>query len=264
MKRTAFYITIVFGLIGLITSCSVYEELYFAKNGNISYKLTFDSEQLMQMMPKDSASENSIPSDSIISFAELINKMADNENISYPEEKEDLENISRFSIRKFEDAQNKVFTFTILGDFDNDEQLNKAFFSMNRLMGKTSDTENSLSLGKSKIIDQFNQISQYKWDGKQMERYTINIEIPEADIDEEALSDEDEAIDLFNMKNPFSTFLMGSKMQVKYHFPSKVDNINNPEALLSQDGKTVIIDYLATVLSESQNEANIKISVNKK
>jgi len=253
-----------YSLIGIIifftASCSVYEELYFKEDGQVNYQLTFDSKELMKSLPGDSATDMTVK-DSILSIADIIHANSHVKKTLYPQEKEDLNNISAFVIKKHEDPVKKEYTFTIQGEFADTEALNKALYSLNRLIGYAQDdADSSLSMGKSKLMDQLSNIPQYKWDGISMERYTVASEKIKPEEDNE----EDEIGKIMGVTNPFTSFLMGGKMMTKYHFPTKVDIIDNPEAMLSQDGKTVIVNYQATIFAESPEEANINITTIKK
>lgn len=262
MKKNVIYIiSVIICFITFSTSCSIYEELYFAEDGQVKYQLIFDGKELMKSTPNpnDSTIDMTVK-DSIISIADIINANKDIKKTLYPQEKEDLNNISAFVVRKYENPVKKEYTFSISGEFANAETLNKALFSLNRLVGSVQNSsESSLNMQGTKLMDQSTNVSQYKWDGTTMNRYTVEAETMQANDKNE----EDEIGKIMRVTNPFTSFLMGGKMTIKYHFPVKVDKIDNKEAMLSQDGKSVIANYQATTFTESPEDANINITVKK-
>lgn len=261
MKNIFISITIIAVSLATMVSCSIYEELHFLENGHVKYRLTFDGKKLMEAMPNESSTDTTVK-DSIISIADIIYANKDIKKTLYPQEKEDLANISAFVIKKHEDPAKKEYTFSITGEFTDTEALNKALYSLNRLVGWTqSDAEISESIGEKKLMDQLSRVPQYKWDSVTMKRYTVESEkLPDG---KKESSEEDKISKAMGITNPFTSFLMGGKMTVKYHFPSKVERTDNTEAMLSLDGKTVILNYDATIFSESPEDANINIIIKK-
>lgn len=257
MKR---YITLILSITFsaiLFSSCSVYEEVTFHKDGRMSYNMKFDAAELMKMFP-EKKSPVSKTSDSIIYVGQMLKDEKMDIINKYPELSEDIENISPIFIRTVENEATGEFYVAMCGEFKDAREFNKAFGSMARIASASKDmdidVEGMPASGKNKnMVDWIGHLSDYEWDGKKMKR--------KMDISKLSLADEDENEEP-SSKDPFSdwrSFFGGGKMAVKYHFPKKVKSVSNTEALLSQDGKTVIIEYPASVFTTSPQEADIEI-----
>ena len=239
----------------LLSSCSVYEEITFHKGGKMSYNMTFDAGELLKMFPEKGISGGKM-SDSIISFAEMIEKEKTEMIGQYPDMEKDLDNIKPLYMRFVENAEKCECYISIYGDFKDSEALANAFQSMNNLASQAKDTDNKIPASKENMTEWMSNFPQYHWNGKTMKRYIDAAQI----IPDEDDMEEDPTVG----KDPFSdwtSFFEGSKMTVKYHFPQKVESVSDPNALLSQDGKTVIIEYPGSVFTKSPDKANIEIKL---
>lgn len=258
-KNLTYYFSLVLLSVSFISSCTLYEDITFHADGKITYSITLDMEEMMGMIPslsnKDSL-ENNISSDSIISFAEMLaEKEGKREHTD--EEKQLIFAIKPFSVRQVENYEDNVFTSSIYGTFDNDKQLNEALFAMNKLIRFADNGRKYVSV----FFDAPEYVSQYSWDGTTMMRYTIKNPLFNGDENIEEREYSEELIS--EIDHSFGGMVKASKMRIKYHFPYRVEKINNTEATFSQDGKTVISDHKATVFTDSPQDADISITVTK-
>jgi hypothetical protein len=260
MKKNL-YITLLIALSALLSSsCSVYEEVTFLKDGRMSYNMTFDGGEFMKMLSESKSSSSGKISDSIISLVQVLESEKMDMINGYPELKNDIENIRPLFFRTVENHQTGEFKMSIFGDFKDADAFNKAFKSMVNLASNTKDMDVDIEgipatgkRGGKDMIEWLAYFPEYQWDGKTMKR-TIDTSKLELQTDDKEPSN----------KDPFSdwkSFFQGGKMGVKYHFPQKVNSVDNPDALLSQDGKTVIIEYPASVFTTSPQEADIEIKL---
>lgn len=243
------YIMLVLAVVLSASSCALYEEVTFHPDGKITYNLTLDTKELIKVMTPSLLGEDNIAnnnsSDSIISLSELI---AEQELTD--EEKQWAYAIKPFSMRKIENFEDSVFTSSVYGTFDNDKQLNEALIALNNIFVGTS---KDISEG---FYETPRLISQYAWDGTTMKRYTIKNPLFKEDRNTERTEEKIEAA-----KSVMNNIYKSGNLKIKYHFPHKVKNVNNPEATFSQDGKTVITDHKISVFNESPQDADISITV---
>ena len=260
MKKNL-YLTLLLGLSALLaSSCSVYEEITFHKDGQMSYNMTIDGGDFMKMLSESKSSSSGKVSDSIISFAQILESEKMDMVNGYPEMEDDVENMRPLFFRTVENHQTGEFKISIFGDFKDTDAFNKAFKSMVNLASNTKDMDVDIegmpATGKrdgKDMIEWLAYFPEYQWDGKTMKR-TIDTSKSKISEDEDTPSN----------KDPFSdwkSFFQGGKMSVKYHFPNKVDAVDDPNAMLSQDGKTVIIEYPASVFTTSPKDADIEIKL---
>lgn len=237
-KLTAILSTIIFSL--CFSSCSIYEDIYFKDNQTVRYEMKLDASEVLSMMPDlANKADSSIPSDSIISIAEVVKEKIDTTNMT-DSDKIDLQNVSSLFLRVENKPEEHILSFLLYGDFDNVNKLNEALISVDKLQSKTKDS----SVDNSGLnLDKISSLSNYLWDGKTMIR-TVNV-TPNDGVKAE--------------NNITSQLFSQGKLVVKYHFTQKVQEISDPNALLSQDGKTVIIEYPASVFQNPDDKMNIEI-----
>ena len=229
------------------TSCSVYEDITFHKNGKIDYKLIIDGKELLTMIPDLNAekiSDKFLDGEETISIAEKLKESLDEIT---PETEAYLKALEPLYISYTENIENQELMFSLFGNFKDADAFNNAY---NALLKLQENRETSLQEG----IDGLFGRSNLYWDGKTMKRFV------QEDIDRKTESDEENldfaGIDL--LKGLFG----GGKMQIKYHFSEEVSTINNPDALLNQNRKTVVLEHPADVFFDSGEQLNIEIKVN--
>lgn len=248
-KIIPFFIFAVF--IFAVTSCSVYEDVYFKKDGTVSYSLEFDASALMTMLPV-SGSASPIPNDTVISLTQILEEKKDSLQFLREEELAIIENVKPLQMRITNDTIQKTLFFNISGDFENAEALNRAFNTLNEISAKSKTEKNvgeNLISGNVPDTD-FN--SNYAWDGKIMKRIVVREKPVVDDVSEERSREEEQ------MKMLFSN----GKMFVRYHFPERVKKVSNTDALFSQDGKTVVLEYpSATYLNPTAKKLDIEIEI---
>lgn len=243
MKKILY--TLFFTSTLLLTSCSIYEDVYFKQDGQVRYEIKFDASEILAMIPDAADKAGDLPSDSIISVVDLLKQKGGSSKLLI-ENKEDIENITPLFLEMRNDKANQILTITMFGDFTNVEALNKALISINKLQekGKKEGMKNS-NIG----IDRITNTSSFTWDGKTMKR-----KLDLSQIVNEAAGNKNDMI---------SKMFSQGKMTIKYHFPEKIDKANNSDALISQDGKTVIVEYSASKFLKSDNSLDIEITTKK-
>lgn len=239
MKKITYFLFTIFAL--SFTSCSIYEEVTFRDNGAVSYNMSFDLSEMLKMMPNEEITPFS--GDSIIAISDLIYEKIPIDNLS-KEDRVDLENIAPLFLEMKSDSLTKTIAISLRGDFDNADALNKAFVSINNIKERYKDKAKSME-GADLFFSM--NIYSYVWDGKTMQK---SFSLQQTAYNGDDMSDEDKKI---------MHFLSGAKMKVKYNFPQKVKEVSNEEAMFSRDGKSVILEYPASVFIQSPETTNIKI-----
>lgn len=240
MKKKFYLLLIVI----LFSSCSIYEEIYFNEDMTVKYEMKFDASEWMSTLSASSLSGygNSLPNDSVISLAEIMSEHKDTIQTLSLEEQQILNDLKPLNLRINNDTIANTFFISLYGNFANAESLNRTFKTLSEHKDKAAGTSPS-----ARSVDQLDNASRYFWDGKTMKR----------EIDPDMLNKLKE-----NTKQDkgLMDMFMGGKMIVKYHFPKRVINVSNPNALYSQDGKTVVIEYPATDFVNSAEKINVEIT----
>lgn len=236
MKRNLFLLIIAV----IFCRCSIYEEIYFNEDMSVKYQMKFDASELMSMVSASSLSYSSFPTDSVLSFADIMAEHKDSLQTLSAEEQVMLEDLKSVTLKFKNDTIAKTFFITLLGDFKDSDALNRTLKIISEQKGKGSEVKTG-----RKIVDQLDNTSKYFWDGKNMKREVqprISAQTAETSKDQ-------------NMIDMLST----GKMVVKYHFPKRVVKVNNTDALLSQDGKTIVTEYSIADFIDSTEKINIEI-----
>lgn len=229
----------------LFSSCSIYEDVYFHENGSIKYQLSFDGSKLLEIpgMQRD------LPTDSTLSIIDMIEQ----DSIGIAEiDKTDLENLSPLFISFKSDTVNKKLNILLTGDFKDAESLNKAFSSLNKtnkLKENSSSEISGIPFGKN-TFESLKLYSLFSWNKTTMSR-TIDSAADETSV-QEPVDEIGSAID---------QLLNEGKIVVRYHFPKKTVKISDPEALITQDGRTVVVEYPIEHFTKSSKKMNISVSV---
>lgn len=243
------YIILLLAVIFMASSCVLYEDVTFHADGKITYHLTVDMEKVMMLSSFKNQGDSTIyapSSDTIISIGEHM-KRKEAENKLTDEEKLLFGDMKQLSLRRIESQKDNILKIEIYGAFDNDEQLNKALIAMNNLMEYS---ENNEVKNNSQTSPEF--VSQYSWDKFTMTRYTVKNPFYKEEAEDDSM---------LSTFGGMSSSLRKDSLKVKYHFPYRVEKINNAEATPSQDRKTVYSVYEVDAFSLSTKSANISITV---
>ena len=249
MKQT---IAVVFFSLFLIsTGCSVYEDIYFLEDGKVKYNMTIDGADVMALAGSSSLKNNNnkFPKDSIINFAQIVRDTLD---IIPQEIEQDLKNIEPLYMRVQNDDSLGILKISLYGDFDNMEAFTNAFTSMSKIEGQVKNRKGDNPMNKFSIDNLFNRNS-FFWDGVTFKR-TVTVEKNQDNEGDNA----DKRLEK-NIDESVSRLFSQGQMVVKYHFPQKVKNVSNKDATFSMDGKTVILNYPASLFLKPDNELSIDI-----
>jgi len=236
----------------LASSCSVYEDITFHSNGAISYKLTVDASELAALgggIPEK-------PSDKVgagetIVLSELILDELDSEEFVIPQS--ELDNIAPYYMSYLEDDETKNFEISIFGEFANVEDFHKANTSLMAMVAANADDGSEMQVAD--ILARNN----FTWDGKTMTRKVVEspiIAITSSYKDNNEEEDEDTSEPDFGLAEFFDT----GRFIVRYHFPGEVMNVDNKDALLTIDRKTVVLDFPGTVTTKPGEALNVIIA----
>jgi len=245
----------------LLTGCSVYEDLYFLEDGQVKYNMTIDAGELMSIAGTSSLKGNDkLPKDSIINFSQLVKDSLKN-NIS-PETEQHLKNIEPLFMRVENNDSEGVMKISLFGDFANFDAFTKAFASMSEMESKIKNKENN-PISRLSVDNIFSR-NLFSWNGTSLKRTVKLSAVNEESLGEEETDDGEDASDKKLNKDidlSMARLFSQGTMTVKYHFPKKVKSVSNKNATFSMDGKTVILNYPASLFLEPNNELSIDIEI---
>ncbi len=237
----------------LFTSCNFTEEIYFNDDGSGKMSFKFDGSQMMTMMG-DKLMENGEGKkresvDSLIVFKDIFEEKKDSISKLSAKEQADLKKLEDFSMHMLMNAETKKMEFTLMTDF-------KDISKVGDVMKSFQDASN-MQQGKSKSgstppnpLSSSSEASEVSY-GFKNNKFTRQAVVKDRELLEQSMDS------LEQMK----TFLAGSSYTLKYHFPKRVKSVSDSTALLSQDGKTMTVQFDFLQMMKDPESLNIEVEL---
>mgnify|MGYP000997834798 CR=1 FL=1 len=230
MKNVIFYL--VLAMTAVLSSCNVQEEYTFTEDGGVTYSLQYSISK--EMMGGGNFSASGLPTDTLISLGELM-KENDGVKVDYPEKDEDVANISPLHMGV--GSSDEEISITIKGDFADLNAMQKSLKSFARLSEqsaeKNGDGANEIAQKMvTSTVTQDNIL--YSYDKKGFSKKCTS----------SSADSEENFKNLFGeMEGGLTEMLSAGKYVVKYNFPKKVKSVDNANAIISEDEKSVVVEY---------------------
>ena len=239
-------------LLATLTSCTFTENIYVNDNGTGKFSVDVDGSALMQMAGDQLGSQMGADAkksiDSTFTFKQIIAEKQDSISKLSPEAQKEIKKLENFVFNMKMNAEQKQFLLNGATDFKNVNELQdilQSVSSLQKLEGGASPSTPFAGLGDNK-----SKLS-YTYDGKKFTRKAI--------IDKQKLTEKakDTAADMSKMIFASSNYIL------KYHFPKKIKKISNPDALFSEDRKTITIQYPFTDYMDNPDKLNFEVEFEK-
>lgn len=220
----------LFGVLITLTSCTFTENIYVNSDGSGKYSLDMDGASFMAMMPKDSLTKQKSV-DSTFTFKQLFEEKKDSIAKLSVKEQLKLKKLENFTMKMKMDSEKQQFLFSMFTPFTSVADLQDLMDGMGQL--QKMNKGNNAGMGSMGDVGFFggNETKvNYFYDGKKFYR--------KATVNKEALSKiENDSLAQYKM------IFESSKYILKYHFPKPVKTISNKSAMLSEDRKTVTMEF---------------------
>ena len=253
MKNRIFHRAFVIILASIcFVSCQITENIYLQEDGSGKISYDVDASELMSMMG-DKLGEAGMGDrvDSTMTFKQLFAEKKDSIAQLPKAEQDRLKKLEDLSINMKINSAEKIFKMSLLGDFKKPadlQDMSEAMKSLQALDKKTPDASNPLS---GMMQSSGNTDLKYSFDGKVFKR---NLKI----IDPKLQQQTQDSTGMMKM------MFAGSQYIMKYHFPKKVKSVSNPNALYSEDRKTVTIPFSLIDYMESPEKMSFEVVLDKK
>lgn len=239
-------------LLATLTSCTFTENIYINDNGTGKFSVDMDGSSMMAMagdqLGEQMGADAKKNIDSTFTFKQLIEEKKDSISKLSPEAQKEIKKLENFVFNIKMNGEQKQFLMNIATDFKNVNELQDILQTMSmlqKLEGGASPSNPFAGLGdnKSKL--------NYTYDGKKFTRKAV--------IDQQKMAEKakDTAADMSKM------IFASSHYVVKYHFPKKIKKVSNPNALFSEDRKTITIQYPFTDYMENPDKLNFDVEFEK-
>lgn len=239
-------------LIATLTSCTFTENITINENGTGKFSVDMDGSALMEMAGDQIGSQMGADAkkdiDSTFTFKQLFEEKKDSIAKLSPEAQKDLKKLENFVVSTKMSSEKKQFLMNFATDFKNVNELQDILQTISALQ-KLEGSANASPLGSG--FGNNNSKLSYTYDGKKFTRKAV--------IDKQKLAEikKDSTADMSKMMFASSNYI------VKYNFPKKIKKVSNPNALFSDDRKSITIQYSFTDYMENPDKLNFDVEFEK-
>lgn len=239
-------------LLATLTSCTFTENITINENGTGKFSVDIDGSALMEMAGDQIGNQMGADAkkeiDSTFTFKQLFEEKKDSIAKLSPEAQKELKKLENFVVTTKMSAEKKQFLMTMKTDFKNVNELQDILQTASALQ-KLEGPAGANPLGNG-FGDNKSKLS-YTYDGKKFTRKAL--------IDQQKLAQvkKDSAGDMSKMMFASSNYV------IKYNFPKKIKKVSNPNALFSDDRKSITIQYTFTDYMENPEKLNFDVEFEK-
>ncbi|NNT72007.1 hypothetical protein HKT18_07245 [Flavobacterium sp. IMCC34852] len=247
-----------------LQSCKITETLLVNEDGSGKFNYEMDASPLMEMGGGDFGASDDSKSkrkkrkgnaeaaekkmiDSTFMFKELFADKQDSIAKLSPEEQERFRKMENFGIRILMNEDAKQMSYSLFSNFKSIEEL-KDMTSPVKTLKESGIAPNKGMTDAAKPEAQESSSTTYFYDGKTFKKIVSELESKEIEkqVEEEisTTTAESESQELDQMAEAMKELLGKSSYKVVYTFAKPVKKVSIPNAVLSEDKKTVTVDYL--------------------
>lgn len=242
-------------LLAALTSCTFTENIYVNDNGTGKFSVDMDGSSLMAMagdqIGNQMGADTNKNIDSTFTFKQLLEEKKDSIAKLSAEEQKELKKLENFVVNTKMNAEKKEFLMTLSTDFKNVNELQDILQTLSTLQKLEKGTIPGAATPFGDGFGNNNSKLSYTYNGKKFTRRAV--------IDTQKLVEKakDTAPDMSKMIFASSNYIL------KYHFPKKIKKVSNPNALFSEDRKTITIQYPFTDYMENPDKLNFDVEFEK-
>jgi hypothetical protein len=233
VKITSIILTLCYCTV-LLISCSISEEITFNEEGSLNYSYVIDASEFMKIMP-DSMDKNMLK-DTLISFKDLLTQKKDSISQLPSESQKKLQALKPLFIKMHQDKKKGEFYVLIYGNFINSTSLNSALSALNSIDNSKNNSSKNM---------EFLTHTTYNWNGKEFSKKSIKAESLKSD----------------SVAQNILPLFTGGKFKTRYNFPKEIKKVNNSSAVISQDRKSLSIEYDATEYLATPQKTDLKVEL---
>jgi len=227
--------------------------MYINDNGTGKFSVDMDGSSLMAMAGDQVGSQMGADAkkniDTTFTFKQIFEEKKDSIAKLSPETQKELKKLENFVVNTKMNAEQKEFLMTLSTDFKNVNELQDILQTTSALQKLEGTGANPTAAFGAGFGDNKSKLS-YTYDGKKFTRKAI--------IDKQAVQKvKDSAADMSKMIFASSNYI------IKYHFPKRIKKVSNPNALFSEDRKSITIQYPFTDYMENPDKLNFEVEFEK-
>jgi hypothetical protein len=236
-----------------LTSCTFTENIYVNDNGTGKFSVDMDGSSLMAMagdqLGDQMGAEAKKNIDTTFTFKQVFEEKKDSIAKLSPETQKELKKLENFVVNTKMNGEKKEFLMTLTTDFKNVNELQDILQTAGALQ-KLEGAGNAAAPFAGGLGNNGSKLT-YSYDGKKFIRKAV--------IDKQKLAEKakDTAADMSKMIFASSNYI------IKYHFPKRIKKVSNPNALFSDDRKSITIQYPFTDYMENPDKLNFDVEFEK-
>lgn len=214
-----------------LCSCQFTETIYLNADGSGKMEFMFDGGLLMQMAGEQMGDTQEQAIDSTFSFKDLFKTMQDSISKLPEEEQQKLKRLEPFNMHMVMNPETSEMRYNLFTDFKNVSDLQDMFKAINDISNVTGNAQASEANNPlSGLGADGNTSLDYNFDGKTFKRIAKV-------INREAYKQVTDSLEQMTMMFASSTY------KLNYHFPKRIQSVSNENALISDDRKSITVEF---------------------
>jgi hypothetical protein len=258
------------GVLFAFSSCSITEKIVFNEDnsGQLSYVIdgskmlsmigsSFKEEDKKAKKKKSKKGDNfSKDIDSTFTFKEIFESKKDSIAKLTPEQQEKIKKMENFSVRMVMNEEKELFNYTLFTDFKNTSEINDIISPLES-MKTLNPSGKSLGSKGDMLVD--NSSSSFLYDGKVFKKIIVNKAEDNSLKDPEMVQQEEEMMK--SLQESMKMIYDESYYKVEYQFPKPIKKVSYPNAVLSDDRKTVTIQFSLKEYAEHPENLSLEVEL---
>lgn len=249
---TVFKKALLLFVILLTASCTFTENIEIKPDGTGNFSLEMDGSGFMAMAGDQAlkgmnAKQDAKSIDSTFSFKQIFEEKKDSIAKLSPEQQKALKKLENFVINIKMNPESKQFLFAMKTPFKSINELddlNESLGTLKDLKGSSDKKDNPAAMMSGMGIN--NSKLSFSYNGNSFNRKAVVSKTDVKKIENDSLG---------MAKMMFAS----SKYILKYHFPKPVKKVSNPDALFSDDRKTITVEYPFTDYTDNPDKLNLNV-----
>ncbi|MEC4049534.1 hypothetical protein OX284_008855 [Flavobacterium sp. SUN046] len=259
---------LLFAFIAILSfsSCTITERMIINDNGGGKFSYEVDATKMMSMMggalkggddKKEGTSKRAKKvMDSTFAFKDLFASKKDSIAKLSIEEQQRLKKMENFTMHMVVNEEKGEMRYSMDTDFKSVQDLQDMMSPLESMKAMSPKGLNSKKLGKASGSLDNNSATKYFYDGKSFKKIVSTTTNKKAEAKKaNAAEDAEEA----KMKESMEMIYGQSDFKIVYQFPKAVKSVSIPNALYSDDRKTVTIEYPLKDYMEHPDKLNFEI-----
>ena len=239
--KNKIYAFLLLGL--LVTSCQITETIYLNQDGTgkIETESLRDEHSYMQLAGENYAKEE-VFRDTTYIFKDFITKYSETFSRLPASEKAIFQKFATVKVHIKKSSYEKEFRTTISQNFNTIEEVADLY--------KTQEYADDLEHNYALTAEEHYYSVSYSFDGSIFKRIVKITDPVELKKQQDKISD---------LKNRVSNFKINQPYVLKYHFPRKIKSVSNVNAKISEDKKSLELQFLITDCLVNPESTNLEV-----